>query len=132
MEAMEFIFEFVMQFFGEILLQLFVEVLAKSLLYSFDLKSRHPIHTLYSSVGFTILGGLAGLISLTFAPHSFVTNPVLRKINLVVTPLAAGGIITLLGKRKRRSGIAPDGLDKFSYAFVFAFAMALIRFLFTQ
>jgi hypothetical protein len=57
---------------------------------------------------------------------------VLRKINLVVTPLAAGGIITLLGKRKRRSGIAPDGLDKFSYAFVFAFAMALIRFLFTK
>jgi hypothetical protein len=52
----------------------------------------------------------------------------LRLLNLIATPIALGLLMTLIGKFRTRNGQDLVRLDQFGYAFVFAFAMAFVRF----
>ena len=51
---------------------------------------------------------------------------------VLITPLAAGGIMMLIGKLRERRGQDLVGLDRFGYAVAFAFAMALVRYTFAR
>lgn len=126
---MEFVFEIVLQFLGEILLQVFLELIAELGLHSLTDTLKKPKHPILSTIGFAIWGALAGGISLLILPKSAITNIAFRKINLFLTPLIAGGIMMLIGRERSRRGSTVVRLDRFGYAFVFAFAMALVRFI---
>jgi hypothetical protein len=125
---MEFLFEILWELLLQILFQVIADIGAECLKDTFA-KSKSPI---LSMIGFFLWGSLAGLISLWPFPHSFIASHIMRFLNLAVTPLIAGGFMALIGKYKQGHGRTLVALDKFSYAVVFAFAMALIRYDFAK
>ena len=125
---MEFIFEALFQFLGELLLQivvqLFVEWGFRSLADIFQRRT-DPV---LAVISLALWGFLAGGISLLLLP-AFIHDPTLRIVNLIVTPVALGLVMMLVGKFRLKLGQNLIRLDQFGYAFVFAFAMALVRFI---
>ncbi|MBX9884112.1 MAG: hypothetical protein K2X68_03980 [Novosphingobium sp.] len=129
---MEFIFEILFQFLGEAALQVGIELLFEIGVHSMAdtmLKPRNPV---LSTIGFLLWGALAGGLSLLVLPHSVIANPLLRQCNVLVTPLAVGTVMTLVGRQRDRKGQTLVRLDKFGYAFTFAFAMTLVRYFFAK
>jgi hypothetical protein len=125
---MEFVFEIIFQFLGELFLQILVECLVElGFRYLEDSVSK-PRNPVLSTVGFLIWGALAGGLSLLIFPASLIANVQYRTINLVITPLVAGGVMMLIGRAREKRGAHLVGLDRFGYAFVFAFSMAVVRF----
>jgi hypothetical protein len=129
---MEFISEIVLQFLGEILLQVGFEFLAELGVHGLANTLKGPKNPVLSTVGFIIWGAMAGGISLLVLPHSSITNPVLRKCNVLVTPLVAGVVMMLIGRQRGEKGQPLVGLDRFGYAFAFAFVMAIVRYFWAQ
>ena len=126
---MEFVFEIIFQLLGEFLLQAFAELLAELGFHSLANTFKRPRNPLLSTIGFTLCGLLAGGISLWIFPTSHIHDPMFRTLNLIVTPLAIGLAMMLVGELRRRKGQDLVRLDQFGYAFVFAFAMALVRYI---
>ena len=125
---MEFLLEALFQFVGEILLQILFEAIAEFGFHSVKETLKRPKNPFVATAGFFLWGALAGGISLLIFPLSFIASTHLRLLNLLVTPIAAGGIMGLLGKLRQRRGQVLVGLDRFFYAFAFALAMALVRY----
>jgi len=65
-------------------------------------------------------------------PRSLIGSAGLRAANLLVAPVVAGGIMMLIGRARNKRGQTLVRLDRFGYAFVFAFAMAAVRFIGTK
>lgn len=126
---MEFALEFLLQFCGEFLLQALFEVLVELGQHSFADSVRRPRHPLLSTIGFILWGAIFGGLSLLIFPTSPIENPLYRQINLVLTPILVGGLMMLVGKLREGRGQSLVRLDRFGFAFVFAFSMALVRFL---
>jgi len=80
--------------------------------------------------GFLAFGALAGVVSLWPFPNSFIADHNLRLVNLLAMPLAAAGLMALVGRVKQRFGKVLVNLDRFVYALAFAYGMALVRFFF--
>jgi hypothetical protein len=120
-----------LQIVGELLLQIIFEALAelgvRSVFEPFR-RQRSPNPWL-AALGYVILGAAAGGISLWLFPGLLITSRWLRVANLLLTPLAAGMLMGALGAWRRRRDQELIRLDRFSYGFLFAFAMALVRFL---
>jgi hypothetical protein len=129
---MEFLLEALLQFVGELVLQVLFEAAAELGFHSLKETFRRPGNPVLSAIGFFLWGLLAGGISLLLMPRSFIANPGLRVLNLVITPLAAGGIMMLIGKLRERRGQILVSLDRFGYAYIFAFAMAAVRYAFAK
>jgi hypothetical protein len=47
---------------------------------------------------------------------------------MVITPLVAGGVMSLMGAWRRRRGQPVVRIDRFAYGYLFAVAMALVRY----
>jgi len=124
---MEFIFELLFELFGELLLQIVFELLAELGWRGLGAPFRKSAHPAVAGVGYAVFGGIAGALSLWLVPTLFIASPVGRVVNVVVTPLLAGGSMALLGAWRRRHGQTTVLLDRFAYAFIFAMAMALVR-----
>lgn len=125
---MEFLFEIVFQFLGELLLQLVVELFVEMGMRSLaQVFARKPSPRL-ALAGYTLWGVLAGGVSLIVFPHSAVRDPSLRLANLLVTPVLAGAAMMLLGRLREKKGKPLVRLDRFGYAFLFAFTMSLMRY----
>lgn len=126
---MEFIFEIIFQFFGELLVSVLFEGLSElgehSLKETFRRKPKHPF---LSMIGYSLWGAIAGGISFLILPNSFIDHAHLRIANLLLTPVLIGCIMMYIGKLRTKKGQKLVKLDRFGYAFCFAFAMALVRF----
>lgn len=126
---MEILADLILQFIGEIVLQAVFELLAEWGFHSVAAPFRRPRNPVLAAIGFTLWGLAAGAISVWLFPHSPIRDPLYRRINLFVTPVALGGLMTLVGRIRLGKGQDLVRLDRFGYAFVFAFAMALVRFI---
>lgn len=119
-----------LQFLGEIVLQIVFEALAevgfRSLREPF--RRPRPLHPFLAAVGYAILGALAGALSLWIFPANFIEPPALRLANLICAPVAAGLAMGALGAWRRRRHEDLIRLDRFSYGYLFALAMAAIRY----
>lgn len=125
---MEFIFELLFEIFGELLLQLAWELLAELGLRAIGRRdATKPLHPLAGGIGYALLGGIAGALSLWWFPNLFIASHAGRIANVLVTPLLAGGAMAALGAWRRRRDQHTVLIDRFAYAFIFAFAMALVR-----
>jgi hypothetical protein len=69
------------------------------------------------------------VLSLWLFPALFIGNKTLRVLNLLLTPVTADALMATLGARRRRRIQKLIRLDRFSYGFLFALAMALVRFI---
>ena len=125
---MEFIAELILQFLGELLLQLVFESLAKLGFRSLASTVSRPRHPALAIIGFVLWGAIAGGISLWIFPTSPIADVRWRQVNLFLTPVLVGGIMMGIGRRRSKRGQLVVRLDQFSYAFVFAFAMAVVRY----
>ena len=125
---MEFVFEVIVQFCGELLLQVIFESLIELGFHSLADTVKKPRNAFLSGIGFVLWGAIAGGISLLIVPKSLISDPVFRQINLVLTPLAAGVVMMLIGRERTKRGQILVKLDRFGYAFVFALSMAVVRY----
>jgi hypothetical protein len=121
----------ILQILGELVLQIVLEALAELGLHSVREPFRRPkpLHPVLAAIGYGIFGAGAGALSLWLLPNLFITVEWLRIANLVITPVAAGGVMVAFGVWRRRRDEELIRLDRFSYGFLFAFAMALVRFI---
>jgi hypothetical protein len=130
---MEIIFEILFGFVGEFLLQIVGELLIEMGLHSVDdagrgrASQRSPW---LAAVGYVGLGACVGALSLLVFPDLWVTHPTLRMVNLLVSPVAAGVGMALVGKWRAKRGQAVLRIDKFAYGYLFAFGLGFIRFVF--
>lgn len=131
---MEIIAEIILSFILEILLPLigefFIEVGARSLGEPFVRQAnRNPI---LAGLGYCLLGLILGGISLLIFPNSFIRSERFHGINLIITPVICGLAMSALGWLRGRQGQSVLRLDSFLYGFLFAFMMALVRFVYTS
>ena len=121
--------EFVLELVGEFLLQVIGEALVELGLHSMAEPFRRPPNPWFAAAGYTLIGVLLGGLSLLVVPHNLVPESA-RVVNLVVTPIAVGVAMALLGAWRARRGQAVLRIDRFAYGYLFALSMALVRFFF--
>jgi hypothetical protein len=123
-----------LQVVGELLLQVILEALFELGLHSFGnwFHRPKPLHPSLAATGYAILGAVAGAISLWAFPQQFIAAVWLRNLNLVVTPVAAGAVMGVIGTWRRARHKEVIRLERFAYGFLFAFAMAVVRFLWAR
>ena len=121
--------EFVLELVGEFLLQVIGEALVELGLHSMAEPFRRPPNPWFAAAGYTLIGALLGGLSLLVVPHNLVPESA-RVVNLVVTPIAVGVAMALLGAWRARRGQAVLRIDRFAYGYLFALSMALVRFFF--
>ena len=124
---LEFIFEAV----GEFLLQVVLEGLVELGFHSLAEPFRKPPNPWFAAVGYVIFGALAGGISLFLFPMHLV-GVGLRLANLVITPIAVGLLMSAVGIWRLRRDQPVLRIDRFSYGYLFALSLALVRFWFAQ
>lgn len=127
---MEIIFDLIISFFGEFLVQVLFEILAELGLHSLREPFQKPPNPWIAAVGYALFGAMAGGMSLLIFPKLLVHTHGLQLINLVLTPIASGAAMMALGAWRRQRDQDVVRLDKFAYGYLFALAMALIRFKF--
>ena len=127
---MEFLLEALFQIVGEFLLQILFESAVELGFSCFQKSRKEPLHPTIAMCGFLAFGALAGVVSLWPFPNSFIADHNLRLVNLLAMPLAAAGLMALVGRVKQRFGKVLVNLDRFVYALAFAYGMALVRFFF--
>jgi hypothetical protein len=121
--------EVLLQIIAELLLQLFVEASIEAGTHA--IRGRHktrPIHPIMASIGYVILGSILGAVSLWLVPQSLIQHPFGRWLNLILTPVLVGICMVMLGRWREKRGQETIRLDRFGCAFLFALAMALVRF----
>ncbi len=127
---MTVLFSLILEILGEVILQIAFQALAGAGLHLFERTppavSRSPWLLAF---GYVCLGLAAGSVSLLFFPHPFLHSKTLRVANLILTPVVSGAAMALIGMLRTRLGKPVIAIDRFSYGFVFAFAMAAVRFL---
>jgi hypothetical protein len=129
---MEFLFELLFELIGEFLLSLVFEALAEAGFHSFAKKARKPRSPILSGFGYLLWGAIAGGLSLLIFPTSFVHSQSMKIANLIITPIILGAAMMLIGKIRKKRGQQNVALDKFTYGFLFALGMSLVRFIWAQ
>ena len=87
---------------------------------------------LLARIGYVLLGGVAGGLSLLFFPHPLVHPSPVRGLSVVISPVLAGLGMSLVGSTLRQRNRKAMQIESFGYGFAFAFGMALVRFFFTK
>jgi len=138
---MEALLEFLFELLFELLLQVVIEVLwwlgwqGVLLLYFLFRSVSEPFRAPQANrgltgMGYLIFGAAAGGFSLLPFPRILVRAEWGRWLNLVLTPLLAGSVMSLLDPLLRRRGRALSRREAFIYGMLFALAMAAVRFAF--
>lgn len=125
-EAVAVFFELILELAGDLLVELGFRSLGQTITPSED---RNPI---LAGIGYALLGLIAGGVSLLIFPNSFARSEKFHGISLLVSPVIAGLGMAGLGWLLKRSGKRVMRLDSFTYGFVFALPMAIVRFLYTS
>jgi len=120
--------EIIIEILAEVVLQVLFELGFRSLIEPFK-KSSSPF---LAFIGYAVLGAIAGGISLLFIKEPLIINHNLRIVNLMITPCLAGLTMSILGRLREKQNLSLIRLDKFVWGFIFAFAMTLLRFLFSK
>lgn len=127
---MELIFEVLVQFLGEVLLQVVFEVLAELGFRSVKEVFQKPANPWLAAIGYALFGAVAGLLSLLVMPKLLLAALAARIAGLLATPVVAGGLMAALGAWRLQRAQPIVRLDRFAYGYLFALAMAGVRFAF--
>ena len=130
---MEIIFECIINFFADFLLQLICELAIEFGLRRFaDTTEPEMCMPAVSFLGYGLLGLFVGGASLLIFPHPFVRSSRFYGISLLITPILTGLAMSGMGWLRKRQGKVVLRIDTFSYGFIFAFGLALIRLVYTK
>jgi hypothetical protein len=125
---LQFLFEILAEFF----LQAIAEVLFEIVLYSLAEPFRKGSNPWLAAIGFALFGAIIGGISLLVFPVHLVTIKAWRIVNLVITPIAVGSLMAIIGAWRVRRGQEILRIDRFVYGYLFALALALVRLWFAH
>jgi hypothetical protein len=92
-------------------------------------RRRTRAHPVFAAAGIVLLGGLAGAILSFLWPIRLFGPAPLRGASLFVSPLLAGVVMDRFGQWRERRGKPRSYLATFWGGALFAFTMALVRFL---
>ena len=123
-------FEIIFELLGEFLLQVVGELLIELGFHSLAEPFRRPPNPWLAALGYVLFGLIVGGISVLLVPHNLVPET-WRVTNLILTPFAVGGMMALLGAWRARRGQTLWRIDKFVYGYLFALAVAIVRFVAT-
>jgi len=87
---------------------------------------------LLACVGYVLLGGATGGLSLLLYPHPLFHPSRIHGISLVVSPILTGLAMWQVGSFLRTKNKKVIRIESFWYGFAFAAGMALARFSFTK
>lgn len=127
-----------MEFIVEILLELLINIIGEVLFESIirllqaAYQTERSVPPIVAAIGYSFLGLVAGGASLLIVPGHFFPSSQYRGLGLILIPSLAGLAMVGIGMLRSRFGTALIRLDMFTYAFLFAFFMTLIRFLYTR
>ena len=124
---MEILFEIL----GEFLFQIVGEMLLELGLHSLAEPFRRQPNPWFAALGYALFGLAFGGLSLLAFPHLLVAAR-FRLVNLLAAPVASGLVMGAMGAWRRRRGDDVLRIDRFSYGFLFALALALVRFRFAK
>ena len=124
--------ELLFQVVGEFFLQAMLEALVELGLHSLAEPFRRPPNPWLAALGYALFGAAAGGLSVLLWPTHLTPAGWARWANLLLTPLAVGGGMAGLGVLRERRGQAALRIDRFSYGFLFALCLALVRFQFAH
>jgi hypothetical protein len=124
--VLQILCEAVLQVVAEIALELGLEGLARV---ANRTRTQHPLLAL---LGYSMLGATVGAFSLYPFPASFIRVDSWRVLNLVITPVLAGGLMAGIGKLRGRHRGAHTRLSTFLSGFGFALAMAAVRYFWSR
>jgi hypothetical protein len=127
---LETIFELFLEALIEIGGEFFFELGLRSL--SEPFAPRGERSAILAGVGYALLGLIAGGLSLLIFPNHFVSIERLHGISLLVSPVLAGLGMAGFGWLLKRTGKRRLRLDSFVYGFIFAFPMAIVRYIYTS
>lgn len=122
-------FEFLFELMAEFVLQVIGEALVELGLHSMGEPFRRPPNPWLAAIGYAIFGALLGGLSLLAFPEHFV-HGTWRWVHLLVTPIAVGLVMVLMGAWRARRGQPRLRIDRFACGYLFALALALVRFQF--
>lgn len=122
--------ELLLQFLGEFLLQAIGEALLELGFHSLAEPFRDPPNPWLASLGYAAFGVVFGGLSLLLFRVHLTPPGMLRIANLVLTPLAVGGVMAAMGGWRARRGDPLFRIDKFWYGFLCALTFAAVRFKF--
>ena len=120
--------EILLELIGELVIQLVLELLADGGLHLVGRRKREA-RPATRVCGYLLLGAIFGGLSLLVFRESFITSGQLQMVNLAITPVIAGSLMALIGRSRTRRGKQALPLERFAGGFAFAFALALVRFL---
>ena len=126
----EFLFELFLEILGQIVCELLTgfgwEALGNSLP-----TERKPRPWL-ASVGFFLMGLAAGLLSLLLFPIRVTQRVLFAGVSLILSPLGTGLAMQWLGDVMEQRGGKRPVLFTFRAGAIFAFGMALVRFVYFE
>ncbi len=123
--------EFLLELLGEMLIQIVVEFLVELGIHSIGEPLRKPPNPWLAAIGYALFGAIVGGLSLLAFPHNLMPEA-WRVANIVLTPLAAGLAMMAMGRWRARRGDTRLRIDRFGYGYLFALAMALVRYQFAS
>jgi hypothetical protein len=86
------------------------------------------IDPLLMAVSLVILGAAIGFLSVLIFPHPLIHPSPVHGASLLISPVVTGLVMSQIGRVLRRRGRESTQIESFGYGFVFALAMALVRF----
>lgn len=127
---MEFVFELVWSIVGELVIQIVAQLSIELGFHSVgeilvEKKDRNPY---IAFIGYIVLGVIIGGISLGLYPELLIDSPKLALANLILTPILLGLLMAIIGFVLNKKGKRRLRLESFSYGYVFAFSIGLIRY----
>jgi hypothetical protein len=130
MEIVAEILVVIVQFIIEVLLQIVFEMAAEAGLHAVRevVKPSKPPQPWLAAFGYGLLGLLLGWVSLWPFPHRMAVPMWVQLVNLLVSPATAGGVMVLVGRWRQRRQQSALLLHRFWFGFLFALALALVRF----
>jgi chromate transport protein ChrA len=124
--------EFLLEAFLELIAAAVLDLAFRALLGLFtSLAEAAKESRVFTGFVYTLLGVLAGALSLVVLPHPLIhrEHPIrFHGISLLISPIITGLVLSSVGAFVRRWGKKVTPVETFGYGFALALGMALIRF----
>lgn len=121
--------ELLLEAFSELVGAALLDVASRALAKVFDPEVSSRV---VASVGYGLLGVLTGAYSVILFPHPLVHPSRIHGISVLVSPVIAGLVMSVIGSMLRKRDKRVVQIESFGCGFAFAFGMAAVRFFFTK